>query len=211
MVEKWYSRPAARTSSVTRSSSLAHPEARRSLTDDGQRGRRRRAGRPGGRPDRPQALVGCPRPYPVEMGPPIRRIRRLAIPVASVGAVAQLGERLNRTQEADGSIPFSSTTLLRIFRCKASAKRLKSKRLAFRRRVSRRSAPRARAAGVPQTRPPPSRSSGASSSVTRVPGRCGSRRRRTALRGRNGASPSWRMIRATRLRLVVSPSATRAR
>ena len=45
----------------------------------------------------------------------MRRIRRLAIPVASVGAVAQLGERLNRTQEADGSIPFSSTTLLRIF------------------------------------------------------------------------------------------------
>src|SRR3954470_23618490 len=28
----------------------------------------------------------------------------------AVGAVAQLGERLNRTQEADGSIPFSSTT-----------------------------------------------------------------------------------------------------
>jgi hypothetical protein len=29
--------------------------------------------------------------------------------VERVGAVAQLGERLNRTQEADGSIPFSST------------------------------------------------------------------------------------------------------
>ena len=33
----------------------------------------------------------------------------------AVGAVAQLGERLNRTQEADGSIPFSSTILLRFF------------------------------------------------------------------------------------------------
>ena len=30
-------------------------------------------------------------------------------PGRTTGAVAQLGERLNRTQEADGSIPFSST------------------------------------------------------------------------------------------------------
>ena len=35
--------------------------------------------------------------------------------VERVGDVAQLGERLNRTQEADGSIPFISTILLRIF------------------------------------------------------------------------------------------------
>jgi hypothetical protein len=33
-------------------------------------------------------------------------------PVERVGDVAQLGERLNRTQEADGSIPFISTIFL---------------------------------------------------------------------------------------------------
>jgi hypothetical protein len=30
--------------------------------------------------------------------------------IDSRGAVAQLGERLNRTQEVEGSIPFGSTT-----------------------------------------------------------------------------------------------------
>jgi hypothetical protein len=46
-----------------------------------------------------------------------------SIPVGRLGAVAQLGERLNRTQEADGSIPFSSTKSLTFFFLKGRLKR----------------------------------------------------------------------------------------
>ena len=43
--------------------------------------------------------------------------------VDRLGDVAQLGERLNRTQEADGSIPFISTKLLTFFFWKVDLKR----------------------------------------------------------------------------------------
>src|ERR1700690_4275284 len=47
--------------------------------------------------------------------PPLRRRLPRPIAVERIGDVAQLGERLNRTQEADGSIPFISTKLLMFF------------------------------------------------------------------------------------------------
>src|SRR3569832_2011152 len=104
----WYSRRASPTRFVARSSPRRAADG--AVTDGGHR--------PAGRS---HTAV----PDPVEMGTPIRRIRRLAIPVASVGAVAQLGERLNRTQEADGSIPFSSTTSFVFFSIRIREKRVK--------------------------------------------------------------------------------------
>src|SRR5262249_5003372 len=44
------------------------------------------------------------------------------------GAVAQLGERLNGIEEADGSIPFSSTKALRISRVAQSSSGVLGKR-----------------------------------------------------------------------------------
>ena len=85
---------------------------------------------PDPRPPAPPAADLPRRPAQTQVAKraPLRRMSPRSSLVGRVGDVAQLGERLNRTQEADGSIPFISTKLLSIFLSEVSLKRFRSKR-----------------------------------------------------------------------------------
>ena len=74
-------------------------------------------------PRRPPARASTDGQVPTEVAnaTSLRRMSPRSSLVGRVGDVAQLGERLNRTQEADGSIPFISTIFLLFFLTRGSA------------------------------------------------------------------------------------------